>query len=188
MNQLNDKELRQSLIPFLENQANPPKRILEELPVNNGNAIADIVAIYNEPHCFEIKGDGDKIERILTQGESYNLCFRKITLVTTKKFEKRCLKLAPLFWGIIIAQTTDKGISLKYIRKAQVNPLFDKEVALYALWKDELLHLIEQEKINIKYSEKNKSYMSNLLSKQLSKKKLNEKISFTLHLRQSSFF
>ena len=52
---LNDSEIRRSLIQKLNNQAKQPKAILEELRVHNGNAIADVVAIHNNAHCYEIK-------------------------------------------------------------------------------------------------------------------------------------
>ena len=79
MSQLNDVSIRKSLILKLKNQAVRPKAIIEELRVHNGKAIADVVALYAEAHCFEIKGDGDKIERILKQGKYYNLSFRTLT-------------------------------------------------------------------------------------------------------------
>lgn len=64
---LNDKELREALKDWLFRKSMKPKKIIEELSVNNGLAIADVVAIYKDLHCFEIKGDNDKIERALNK-------------------------------------------------------------------------------------------------------------------------
>ena len=52
MSQLNDVSIRKSLILKLKNQAVRPKAIIEELRVHNGKAIADVVALYAEAHCF----------------------------------------------------------------------------------------------------------------------------------------
>ena len=114
MSQLNDVSIRKSLILKLKNQAVRPKAIIEELRVHNGKAIADVVALYAEAHCFEIKGDGDKIERMLKQGKYYNLSFRKITVITTLKHLKKALSLAPTYWGIMIAEEQADEIKIIY--------------------------------------------------------------------------
>ncbi|MEW3927462.1 sce7726 family protein [Pseudomonas aeruginosa] len=61
-----------------------PARVLEELTIDNGNAIADVVACYREMHCYEIKGETDNVRRILSQSEFYSRSFPKLTLVTTE--------------------------------------------------------------------------------------------------------
>ncbi len=155
MIKLNDKEIRYRLIQKLKNQSQKPKTIIEELRVHNGNAIADVVAIYEEAHCYEIKGDGDKIERIFQQGHFYNLSFRKITLITTVKHLKKALSISPDCWGIIIAEKNGNQISLKTIRTAKSNSNFNKSVALMTLWKSEMLNLLYiQNSKNIKRSRK----------------------------------
>jgi hypothetical protein len=139
---LNDIDIRKSLIKKLEGQASKPKAIIEELRVHNGNAIADVVAIHNNAHCYEIKGDGDKIERALEQGEFYNQVFWKITLVTTSKHLSKALSLLPNFWGIMVAEDLDSVVRLVYVRKSTPNNCFDKKKALLTLWKSEMLNLV----------------------------------------------
>lgn len=184
---LNDKEIRLALVNMLENQKNTPRRVIHELPVSNGNAVADVVAIYNESHCYEIKGDGDKIERIQSQGAHYNLAFRKITLVTTAKYEKKAFEHAPSFWGILIVKKVGDKISLRYSRKSVLNPFFNKKVALQTLWKDELIHMLEKESIEVKNKDRNKTIIGDILSDKLGSKELSENISSLLTLRKSSF-
>ena len=176
--QLNDKNIRTVLISRLKNQTVQPKAIIEELRVHNGNAIADVVALYNESHCYEIKGDGDKVERILTQGKFYNLSFRKITLVTTLKHLKKAIKIAPYFWGIMIAEEKNNQIKLKYIRRAKNNPNFDKSIALLTLWKDEMLNLTdEKNKSSVK---KSRIILAELIAKNKQKVELSQNITLTL--------
>ncbi|WP_028580424.1 sce7726 family protein [Desulfogranum japonicum] len=140
--QLNDSDIRKSLIQKLGSQAKKPKAIVEELRVHNGNAIADVVAIYDNAHCYEIKGDGDKIERAVEQGEFFNQVFWKISLVTTSKHVEKALSILPHFWGIMEAQEIDGTVRIAYVRKSVPNSNFDKKKALLTLWKSEMLNLV----------------------------------------------
>jgi hypothetical protein len=177
---LNDKEIRYSLISRLNTQAIRPKAIIEELRVHNGNAIADVVALYNEAHCYEIKGDGDKIERIHAQGQFYNLSFRKITLVTTRKHLEKALQTAPDFWGIMIAEYKNGTVKLRYIRKAGNNSNFDKKTALLTLWKDEMLNLLSSDTNRQKNLRQSRMTIAEILAKKIKKTKLSQDISYTL--------
>ncbi|POD97063.1 sce7726 family protein [Pectobacterium odoriferum] len=186
---LNDKEIRQGLVNMLLSKSQQPGRIIHELPIDNGNAIADVVAVYKQLHCYEIKGDGDKIERLKTQGEFYNKTFPKITLVTTEKHLEKALKNTPYFWGLIVARTNKKSgsIILKYIRKASENPCIIKISALQTLWKEEMVHLMSEYGISLKKSEMNRTNISNEISVKANKKELTEKIGSLLLARKSSF-
>src|SRR6187549_3456621 len=97
---LNDTRIREALLRKLARQKARPRAVLQELHVHNGRAIADIVTLHSEAHCYEIKGATDRIERIAVQGTFYNTAFRRITLVTTECKVRRALKLAPPCWGI----------------------------------------------------------------------------------------
>ncbi len=179
MARLDDKQIRSSLIQRLKSQIVKPKAVIEELRVHNGNAIADVVALYKDAHCFEIKGDGDKIERILKQGHYYNLSFRKITLVTTSKHLKKALSISPDFWGIIVAESNDNQISLKHIRRAKDNSSFDKSLALMTLWKSEMLNLL------CAPNSKNKSResLAQIIAQSIKKEELSNQISSLLFNR-----
>lgn len=141
---LNDLVIRQALIRKLTNQKPKPRAIIEELRVHNGNAIADVVALHSEAHCYEIKGCNDKIERLSVQGMYYNTAFRRITLVTTERNIDRAFKIAPPFWGIMVAYPRAEGLRFCHLRKASLNPRFDKELAAMTLWKSEMLELVEE--------------------------------------------
>jgi hypothetical protein len=178
---LNDKEIRSALIPKLRSHAVKPKAIIEELRVHNGNAIADVVALYNEAHCYEIKGSNDKIERVLRQGAFYNSSFRKITLVTTENHVSKALDIVPSYWGIIIASNHNDNVILTYLRGAQDNPDFSKELALLTLWKSEMLNLIEEQK----HKRKTRESLAELISKTQKKTELSNSICDQLISRYS---
>ena len=142
MMELNDATIREALLRKLERQKSSPRAVLEELHVHNGRAIADVVTLHSEAHCYEIKGATDRIERITAQGVYYNAAFRRITLVTTECNLKRARKLAPRFWGILVAIEDDGAVRFRHVRAAQLNPKFEKQSAAMTLWKSEMLELV----------------------------------------------
>jgi len=115
-----------------------PNAIIEELRVHNGNAIADVVAIYENAHCYEIKGEKDTLNRLIKQAEFYNTTFTKMTLVTTENHLSKAEKLIPDFWGLIVAKNSGDKIIFSYARKSNHNTTINKAIALSMLWKNEL--------------------------------------------------
>lgn len=177
---LNDIEIRQALIHKLKAQTVKPRAIVEELRVHNGNAIADVVALYNEAHCYEIKGEDDKIERVLVQGKFYNSSFRKITLVTTAKHLAKAESICPEYWGIIISFYSNEVVKFKHVRKAKINPEFSKELALLTLWKSEMLSILEEPK----HQRKPRDILAQLISNNKKKAELSNDICDLLLMRQ----
>ncbi len=141
---LNDARIREALLRKLARQKTRPRAVLEELHVHNGSAIADVVTLHSEAHCYEIKGATDRIERIAAQGTYYNAAFRRITLVTTECKLRRALGLVPLFWGIMVAVEGGDTIRFRYFRAAQLNPRFERQSAAMILWKSEMLELVSE--------------------------------------------
>lgn len=180
---LGDLEIRGAFKERLLSSKQQPQVIIDELRVHNGNAIADIVTIHKEAHCYEIKGDADKIERAIDQGKFYDLAFRKITLITTSRHIEKANRLLPLHWGIIEAKILNDRISFRNIRAARTNINFDKKIALMTLWRSELIkiaHHIESPILK-KPSREDLSY---LISQKLGRIQLSEYISSQLISRK----
>ncbi|MDD2661403.1 MAG: sce7726 family protein [Methylococcales bacterium] len=143
MENLNDAQIRPALIAYFESKGYEHFEIMQELHVHRSQAIADVVTLRKESHCYEIKGDGDKINRILEQGRFYEKSFRRITVVTTDKHLKKVVDIAPPFWGIMVARVKSQGeITINIIRRTRVNPNFDIDMALQTLWKSEIIELL----------------------------------------------
>lgn len=142
MQKLTDKEIRQALIAHLKRRKPMPLAALEEVHVCNGNAIADVVAVYKSMHCYEIKGETDSITRIERQSNFFDQAFPLISLVTTANHLRTAEKSTPKHWGIILASPAQHGeVSLRYVRGATKNNLYRPEVALLTLWRSELVAL-----------------------------------------------
>ena len=144
MMELNDVKIRKALVRKLQRQKSRPRAVLQELHVHNGRAIADVVTLHSEAHCYEIKGATDRIERITAQGVYYNAAFRRITLVTTECNLRRARKLAPRFWGIVVAIADGEAVRFRHVRAARLNPYFEKKSAAMTLWKSEMLELVSE--------------------------------------------
>ena len=113
---LRDKEIRTALVDHLMKRSPKPARVLEELTIDNGNAIADVVACYREMHCYEIKGETDNVRRILSQSEFYSRSFPKLTLVTTENHVRWAMEKIPADWGIMLATPRKHRTMLRYVR------------------------------------------------------------------------
>jgi hypothetical protein len=176
---LNDPTIREKLKSYLISLPVKPRAVVDELHVHRGNAIADVVAVYKELHCFEIKGETDNVNRLLTQGKFYDLVFKKISLVTTENHLKKSLKVIPKYWGILIAYNDNGAVKLRHYRKASSNPHFVKEVALLTLWKQEMLNVSNNNNINLP-KKLNKQELVSELANNLSLKKVNTEIADSL--------
>ena len=173
---LDDNGIRQALMSKLANSSVKPKAIIEELRVHNGNAIADVVAVYKEAHCYEIKGESDSVNRIIKQGAFYDLVFSKVTLVTTSNHLSLARTLAPSHWGIV--QVTLKGDRFKFIhhRAAKPNRLYNKKLALLTLWRCELTE-VANEICNENLGKLNRDGLTNLISERIGRTRLMNVIS-----------
>ncbi len=180
---LTDHVIRPNLINFLNAKASKPRKIIEELHVHKGNAIADVVTVHNEAHCYEIKGETDNIYRLKKQGYFYNLVFNKISLVTTENKLSQALKNAPNFWGIIVAFIRDGRVIFRHVRAAKPNRTFDKNSALLTLWKNEMIELNEQFELNVNCKH-NKRIVANELSVKLNKMQILQSVANFLACRQ----
>jgi hypothetical protein len=149
---LKDAEIRNALVQHLNSRSPRPTRILQELHVHNGNAIADVVAFYKQMHCYEIKGETDSIQRIIKQAEVYSHSFPKLTLVLTTKHVRWALRNLPEYWGIMVAIELGDRVAFKYERKASNNPDFVTDKALMMLWRQELLDVSEKMGVVLKKS------------------------------------
>ena len=149
MSVLLDKDIREIFISH-HSKRYPKTKLLSEVRVNNGMAIADLVSIgIKSSHCFEIKSDKDKLIRVREQSKSFDVAFNKISLITTYAQHKKALDIIPEHWGIIIVGNTPEK-KIHYLRKASLSPLFSEQKALLFLWRDELLNIALMKNINEK--------------------------------------
>jgi hypothetical protein len=182
MENLTDKTIRQALIASLTKRAKAPRATLEEVQVCNGSAIADVVAIYKNMHCYEIKGETDSVSRVSHQAQFYNQAFPLVSLVTTTNHLNRAIAILPQYWGIIVAGGSPDGkVVLRYVRRASRNPQYRPEVALQSLWRSELVRLPGTEGVGLE--KMNKKKIAELVVATVPKKIINESLGKALAVR-----
>jgi hypothetical protein len=180
---LSDATIRAELLNRLKRNVCDPEHIVEELRIHDGNAIADVVACnLKMMHCYEIKSDLDKIERVIAQAAYFNLAFPKLTLVTTEKHLAKAEELTPSFWGIMLASPKKRRVVLKSVRKHSHNPAFSKYKALKSLWKNELFDLLSH--VEIPKKKLNRSQMAKEISNKMTKQSINIAISEKIRTRK----
>lgn len=143
MTVLKDGAIRLALEAYLSARVPRPGALVHELRVSRGNAIADLVALYRTPHCFEIKGHTDSVGRVLRQAEFYNRAFKRLTLVTTVNHRLWAQQHLPTFWGLVIAVPDGDAVRFRHIRPAATSPHFDAFASLAPLWRAELLAIVD---------------------------------------------
>ncbi|MDO6582650.1 sce7726 family protein [Photobacterium sp. 2_MG-2023] len=182
---LNDKKIRDALINRLLNKNLSRNNIFEEIAVKRGLGIADVVANFKTPHCYEIKSDVDSLTRLKAQSEYFSDAFKKVTLVTTNKHLTKAELIVPEWWGITVAEQKKDKITLKSHRKSRLNPKNTTTDLLSMLWNNELKSALNSLNVNFKSSD-NRALLVNKLASSTSQKNAEKIFVQTMSERQKS--
>ncbi|OGX84599.1 sce7726 family protein [Hymenobacter glacialis] len=94
---MNDPEIRALLYPLLTGGV-----YVDELPT--GTTRADVVHITPAfMHGYEVKGDGDTLQRVANQLRCYGEVYDFVTFVVTEKHLPKLLPLLPEWVGVLVA-------------------------------------------------------------------------------------
>lgn len=138
---LKDKDIRESLFEFLENEYGKI-RIFEEK--NMGRSRADVVMITEKDiYGIEIKSDADTYARLDRQVKDYNRFFDYNYAVVGTTHAMHIEEHVPDFWGIITVEEVDGEIDFYVLRRPQPNPYMEMKLKLSILWRPELVHIQE---------------------------------------------
>ena len=110
---MNDPEIRARLYPLLQGGV-----YVDELPT--GSTRADVVHITPAfMHGYEVKGDGDTLQRVKNQLKCYGEVYDFVTFVVTEKHLAKLLPLLPAWVGVLVAPA--QGAALHEHRPARYN-------------------------------------------------------------------
>ncbi|MDB5236082.1 MAG: hypothetical protein JWR44_3075 [Hymenobacter sp.] len=99
---MNDPEIRALLYPLLSGGVH-----IDELPT--GSTRADVVHITEQfMHGYEVKGDGDTLQRVANQLRCYGEVYDFVTFIVTEKHLAKLLPLLPEWVGVLVASA--KGL------------------------------------------------------------------------------
>ena len=158
---LYDKDIREPLFDFLE-RTYGKVRILEEK--RTGAARADVVMITPEIlYGIEIKSDADTYTRLAKQVKYYNWYYDRNIIVVGTSHAMHVKEHVPEWWGIITVELDENGeVDFYVLREAGVNPRVKDKRKITILWRTELNHLLELNKLP-KYKAKSKLFVQEKL-------------------------
>ncbi|WP_223649007.1 sce7726 family protein [Hymenobacter psoromatis] len=127
---MNDPEIRARLYPLLRGGVH-----IDELPT--GSTRADVVHITEYfMHGYEVKGDGDTLQRVENQLRCYAEVYDFVTFVVTEKHLAKLLPRLPAWVGVLVAAAD--GPTLRCHRPAGYNATVQRAPLAGLLWVEEI--------------------------------------------------
>ncbi|TGE29283.1 sce7726 family protein [Hymenobacter metallicola] len=125
---MNDPAIRALLYPLLSGGI-----YVDELPT--GSTRADVVHITSDfMHGYEVKGDGDTLQRVQNQLRCYAEVYDFVTFIVTEKHLAKLLPLLPEWVGVLVASEQE----LRPYRPAGYNATVEKAPLAALLLLDEV--------------------------------------------------
>lgn len=177
---LYDKDIREPLFDFLEEKYGKI-RIIEEKQM--GRSRADVVMVLPDSLCgLEIKSDADTYARLSRQVKDYNQYFDYNYIVAGTKHAAHVEEHVPDWWGIITVELEEGRPDFYLLRKARENPGVNWKRKMSLLWRPELAHIQERNKL-AKYRQKSKDFVIEKILMKVPKERLYGQISDELFER-----
>ncbi len=177
---LYDRDIREPLFEYLE-QEYGIIRIIEEKQM--GKCRADAVMVTDDSlYGIEIKSDADTYTRLKTQIRWYNRYFDYNYIVIGTSHAMHIDEHIPDWWGIITAEEDKTGIDLYTRRYPLPNPKRKLKDKLSLLWRPELTHIQERNKM-FRYKEKSKLFVQEKILEKIPADLLHQEISRELFER-----
>lgn len=113
--------------------------VVDELPICQQRARADVAVVNGELAGFEIKSDVDQLTRLPSQVEFYGRIFDRAALVTGPKHLALLRRRLPTWWGIWVAEpSVSNGVALHLERPPEVNPAPSRRARVAMFARDEM--------------------------------------------------
>ena len=121
----------------------PDTLVINELGLAHARSRIDVAVINGHIHGYEIKSAQDNLGRLNKQLEIYQQALHKLTIVAASKHVMRIQSDVPDWCGIIEAkQGPRRGVLLKTVRPAKLNPSTTQVMVAHLLWRAEALKLL----------------------------------------------
>lgn len=177
---LYDKDIREPLFDFLEGYYGKI-RILEEKQM--GRSRADIVMVLPSSVVgIEIKSDADTYSRLQRQVQDYDQYFDYNYVVVGSTHAMHIEEHVPEWWGIITVEQVEEEADFYILRKPKENPKVNWKKKMSLLWRPELAHIQEVNKLP-KYRQRSKQFVTEKILQGVPQEVLREQISQELFER-----
>jgi hypothetical protein len=125
----------------------PTTIVVDELDVLFGASRIDIAVINGKINGFEIKSERDNLERLTSQIEFYNKIFDTMTVVVGEKHLSQITNIIPEWWGLYYVYNDNNDLRLIRERDVKLNKNIDILSLAQLLWREELIELLNINKI-----------------------------------------
>lgn len=177
---LYDKDIREPLFEFLEDRYGKV-RLLEEQVM--GQSRADIVMVVPKAlYGIEIKSDADTYARLERQVRDYNLYYDYNMVVVGTSHAVHIEEHVPEWWGIITVEQDGEKTDFYLMREAQLNPKMDWSHKIEILWRPELAHIQELNRMAA-YKQKSKRFVADKIVEKIEPEVLSKQLSEELFER-----
>lgn len=139
---MSDVEIRQALktcglAPW---DSEPGAVVLDEMGIEGGRAIVDVVVVAGALHGFEIKAGCDTLARLPSQALRYGRVLDFATLVADPVHIEAARKLLPAWWGLCVPRRPDDRIvGFDHLRRPLPSPAIEPACVVRLLWRHEVL-------------------------------------------------
>lgn len=170
---LYDKDIREHLFDFLD-ETYGKNRIIEEKKM--GKSRADVVMITPAAiYGIEIKSDADTYARLERQVRDYNQFYDYNYVVAGTRHAMHIEEHVPDWWGIITVELEEGRPDFYIMRKPGKNPKMKWKKKMSLLWRPELAHMQELNRM-AKYRQKSKDFVIEKLLEQVAEEELQEQL------------
>lgn len=121
---------------------------VDELGLCQGIARIDFAVINGSINGYEIKSEHDTLERLPGQQAIYNKTLDTVTIVASGSHIPKVMQTVPEWWGIMQAVSVGDLVDLVIIREASHNPHVDPFAVAQLLWRDEVLSLLKEMRLD----------------------------------------
>lgn len=171
---LKDKDIREPLFDYLENQYGTV-RFLEEKQI--GRSRSDIVMVLPEALCgIEIKSDADTYARLARQVKDYDKYYDYNMVVVGSTHAHHIDEHVPKHWGILIVELEEDTVDFYLQREMKPNPKMKINRKITLLWRPELVH-IQQRHAMFAYKQKSKRFVQEKILEKIPEDVLHQEIS-----------
>ena len=149
-------------------------RMFEEKRI--GRSRADVVMLTSR--CLtglEIKSDADTYDRLKRQVRDYDRFCDMNYVVVGRSHERHVAEHVPAHWGVLTVAADGTEIMIEEKRSAAANPRIKRERQLTLLWRPELNHLLELNRLP-KYKQKSKKFVQQKLMEKVDWEVLKQQI------------
>lgn len=143
---MREPEFKAALIDglFNEGMIDEESVIVSEMPVHGMSRRADIVLANGRLLAFEIKTDGDKIDRLEGQLHTYRRLFEGVAVICGNRHAEKVLNTTPEAVGVFLVEQDIEGeYGAKLLRKPHIRQL-DRHAAVQHMHARDLYRLLRE--------------------------------------------